>query len=64
MPGSPLKLWVDLLGSTVCCPSEDPGIGGKRERNLGHVVHAHPCGNSDRDHLNDHDGALSHELAA
>ena len=60
----PAELRVDLLGSTVCSSPKDPGIGGKGERNLGHVVHPQPCGNGDRNHLDDLDGTVAHDVAA
>ena len=55
---------VDLLGGTKGCAREDPGVGGKRERNLGQIVHPQSRGDGDRHHLDDLDGPLPHDMAA
>ena len=58
------RLQIELLGGTVRRAAEDPGVGGKRERNLSQVVHPHPGGDGDRRHLDDLDRPLADDVAA
>jgi hypothetical protein len=58
------ELRVDLMGGTVCCSRDNPGIGGEGEWNLGHVVHPQACGHANRHDLDDLDGALPYDMAA
>ena len=55
---------IELLGGTVCRAPGHGGVGGKRQRNPGQVVHAHPCGHGDRNYLDDLDRPLANNVAA
>ena len=58
------ELRVDLIGGTVCCSRDNPGIGGEGEWNPGNVVHPQACGHGDRHDLDDLDGTLPYDMAA